>query len=148
MMEQGIYGNLQYQIPRWEPLLILAENDVIINCNMLSAVQQLVLLLSSGPCQPITVQIYVEWNWLPIARNSIHFHDTRMRARISSNDIGGSLEVLALNETALGSGRFTAVSNPFMYPVEDVCTFSLTAFPMMLSDPGNSKQPNCVCRRY
>ncbi len=63
MMEQVIQNMVSVAMGADGP--VNAINDRIITCDMLTSVQSIGVETSTGPCQPVTVQLKIVWNWYP-----------------------------------------------------------------------------------
>jgi len=134
-------GNTGPGMPAAGP--IAAINDVIIDCTMLTGVQNIGTNSSTGSCQPLTVKMKINWTWSMQARNSIHFNTTGIYLTIIWGDAtSGSYQ---MTETPVNSGTYEIITISHTYPISNVCTYTVNAYPLMLAKGGDAVQPTFAC---
>ncbi len=121
---------------------VTAVNDRIITCDMLTSVQSIGVENSTGPCQPVSVQMKISWNWSMVARNSTHFNTNGIQARTSWNDLANTKNNYNMTEDPINSGKYVVVTPLFSYSIENTCTFNLAVYPIHLHKPSDLQQAN------
>jgi hypothetical protein len=95
-----------------------AVNDVIIDCTMLTGVQNIGTYSTSGSCQPLIIQMKMNWQFSMQARNSIHFNAAGIVATLIWGDAtSGSY---FMTENPLYSGNYEYISAIHNYPTSNV----------------------------